>query len=108
MIFNIRTPLFHYWERYGYPKDTWCLGLNKAEVDLEAIKGKSIKVKYWKHKDVFTIKPSIVQKYPVERIKGGEVEVYIIPVTILGKTKKQQIYDKYNSMTPEEQWKFTH
>ena len=105
MIFNIRTPLFHYWEKYGYPKDTWFLGLNKADIDKAAIKDEKVKVKYWKHKDIFTVKAKTVQKYPVERLKGGDMELYIIPTTILGKSKVASAWERYNQASEQEKFK---
>ena len=80
---HISTPLFHYWERYGWKQGVWGLGISKQAVDLEAERDGLMDITYWKFNQVRCVKAKTIQKYPVERIKGGDVEVYIIPVTLL-------------------------
>lgn len=80
---HIKTPLFHYWEKYGGEEGEWYLGINKAEVDHRALLNGLIDLTYWKFEQIKCIKATTIQKYPVETIKRSNMEVYIVPCRII-------------------------
>lgn len=91
---HIGTPLFHYYEKYNWKKGVWGLGVSKKLVDLEAERDGFIDITFWKFTQIRRVRAKTVQKYPVEKIKGSELEVYIIPVSILKpeEPKDESIY----------------
>jgi len=82
---HIQTPLFNYWQKYGGKEGEWYLGLNKKLVDYRAELDGIIDLTWFKHEQIKCIKATEIQKYPIELIKGSDVEVYIIPCRILRK-----------------------
>jgi hypothetical protein len=97
-VFKIKTPLFNYWRKYGWKEGTLGLGLEKCSVDKAAEKDKTLIVYYWKFQNKYTVKAKTVQKYPIERIKGGSTEVYIIPTTILSRDTTENPYERANRL----------
>ncbi len=89
--FNIRTPYFGAWTKYGWEKGDWGIGLNKERIDLLALRDMPARVTYGKDARTYMIPAKEVQKYPVEGIKESDTEVYIVPKSALNiKTTEEE------------------
>jgi len=86
--FNIHSPYFSAWQKYGWENGCWGIGLEKRQIDDLASKNGTAIVKYGKSDIEYTIKAKDVQQYPVEQVKTYNTFVYIVPKTALKYYKK--------------------
>lgn len=91
--FHINTPFFSAWQRYGWEKNCWGIGLEKKKVDDLASKDKTALIRYGKDSNLYHIKAKDVQKYPVEQVKTYNTFVYIVPKTALKYKQEKSISD---------------
>lgn len=116
--FHIQNPFWSAWQKYGWKKDDWGLGLEKNRIDFLASQDAEAVVSYYKSEKQYTISAKMVQEYPMERIKDFNTFVYIVkksalktkPMTYAERKKKKnaEAFAKYNAMTDQEKFNFIH
>jgi len=94
--FHINTPFYSAWQKFGFMKDDWGLGLNKKRIDQLAKTNETAYVSYGKNPQLYTINTKKVKTYPVDTIGWSNTKLYVIPKSSLNycdKTK-QEIEEK--------------
>ena len=100
--FHINYPFWSAWQKYGWEKDIWGLGLEKNRIDKLAETNEMVVVSYYKSDKEYTIRAKKCQKYPIEKIKDYDTYVYIVPKNaMMSKPKPKSI----GGMTMEELFK---
>lgn len=76
---HIHTPLYGYYQKFGTPKETIYVGLNKIMVDDRAEKKGLIDLTIGDGQTK-AILASEIQKCPIEFVKNSQTQVYIYKV----------------------------
>ena len=89
--FHIRTPYFSAWQKYGWDKDDYGLGLRRDRIDNSAEKKESVLISYGKNKNIYSLDAKKIQECTVEFICGTDVQLYIIPISMLKIVKEKKV-----------------
>jgi hypothetical protein len=106
---HINTLTYHLIEKYGYPIGTKAIGIDVKYVERANLENKDLKISYGNDRgSTYILKRSQTQNLPIWRGFGARPDVYLIPINILGKSKKQLKYEEASReyyKNPEEYYK---
>jgi len=91
--FEISTPFYGAWKKYGWKKDDWGIGLDKERVDFLAARNETCIVSYDKSGKLYTIKAKKAKTYPIFEIKNYRKLLYIVQKSALNPKKKVEKKD---------------
>jgi hypothetical protein len=86
MTIHIQEQFWSAWQKYGWAKGVWGIGLDSANVE-QAIKNKeSLEIKIGKGKDIYLVSPVTVKNYAEKNgttHKAKGTILYVVPQTEL-------------------------
>lgn len=91
---KIKEPWWGAFKRFGWPKGTWGVGLNKRDVDAAAKSDDLVDLHIWKFKTVYRTSAKAIQEYAkghntLYTARAG-TQLYVIPSTMIGVTDDEQ------------------
>ncbi len=76
----IENPMYNRWKEFGGKEGDWYLGLNKEWVDFRADLDGLMDLTWKDMLQTRCMKAKLIQKYPVEFVKGYKTQVYVVPI----------------------------
>jgi hypothetical protein len=92
--FHIQVPFWSAWQKFGWRKGEYGVGLAKDIIDRLAEQNKTAIVRIGKDPKAYTIKAKKVQKFPIEQIKNWDKQVYIVKKSALNYKKVEPLTDE--------------